>query len=246
MNRKYPNSVRRAPVEDRCILSLIHVLCNSFPCRSVQNSIVSVTGEKRWHPHSLRPVRHPQYRPQWVPGSSSTFGHESRRWIKGQSSSIDPLSRRLRLLSRHPVLCCRSRRSLPESTPLYSHTCQDARPSSLRSRHHRLRYRRRRPPPALCRSRLFRRVQHWSHSMLRKHHRSMPLLLLYGSCSHAKSYQAESPSGNAILALIGMPLEETTGLIGFNCNPISSGGITDPSCAQSAVCCTNNNVVSHS
>ncbi|KAM5537118.1 hypothetical protein V8D89_009264 [Ganoderma adspersum] len=53
---------------------------------------------------------------------------------------------------------------------------------------------------------------------------------------------ADSPSGSAILALIGMPFEETTGLIGFNCNPIYSGGVSGPSCQQSPVCCANNNV----
>ncbi|KAI1798176.1 fungal hydrophobin [Ganoderma leucocontextum] len=44
---------------------------------------------------------------------------------------------------------------------------------------------------------------------------------------------ADSPSSSVLLALLGMPLQETTGLIGFNCNPINTGGVSGPSCEQS-------------
>ena len=55
--------------------------------------------------------------------------------------------------------------------------------------------------------------------------------------------QLDEPSSSILLAL-GMTFQGTTGLIGFNCNPITTGGISDPTCEQSPVCCENNNVVS--
>ena len=57
--------------------------------------------------------------------------------------------------------------------------------------------------------------------------------------------QSNSASATLLLGLLGIVLDDITGLIGLNCSPITVVGVgSGNACSANAVCCTNNNVVS--
>ena len=57
--------------------------------------------------------------------------------------------------------------------------------------------------------------------------------------------QSNSAAGSALLATLGINVQDVTGQIGFQCNPVTViGGQLSSSCSQQPVCCQNNNVVS--
>ncbi|KDR79235.1 hypothetical protein GALMADRAFT_93133 [Galerina marginata CBS 339.88] len=51
---------------------------------------------------------------------------------------------------------------------------------------------------------------------------------------------ASSPSGAALLALVGVAVGSVTALVGGTCSPISVVGIAGNSCSAQPVCCSNN------
>ncbi|KAI0628883.1 hydrophobin 2 [Trametes polyzona] len=55
--------------------------------------------------------------------------------------------------------------------------------------------------------------------------------------------EANSAAGSAILGLLGVVLQDLTGLIGLGCSPISVVGVgSGNGCNAETVCCQNNNV----
>ncbi|PIL27542.1 hypothetical protein GSI_10693 [Ganoderma sinense ZZ0214-1] len=78
----------------------------------------------------------------------------------------------------------------------------------------------------------------------RRHHASSSDACSTGSMQCCENTAAaDSPEGSAILTLFGVTQQGVTGLIGFNCNPITFEGATgDTSCQQSPVCCEDNSV----
>ena len=57
--------------------------------------------------------------------------------------------------------------------------------------------------------------------------------------------QSSAAAGSGILGLLGINLQDVTGMIGLQCSPLSVIGLGGGSaCSQQPVCCQNNNVVS--
>ena len=57
--------------------------------------------------------------------------------------------------------------------------------------------------------------------------------------------KAHSPAGLALLGALGISVQDVTGQIGLQCNPVTViGGQVTSTCSQQPVCCQNNNVVS--
>ncbi|KAF9012659.1 hydrophobin, partial [Cyathus striatus] len=62
-----------------------------------------------------------------------------------------------------------------------------------------------------------------------------------GSLQCCNSTQAASdPVTNELLGLLGIVLGPITGLIGFNCSPLTVAGVGGNSCTVQPVCCTSN------
>ncbi|KAJ3542002.1 hypothetical protein NM688_g6019 [Phlebia brevispora] len=56
--------------------------------------------------------------------------------------------------------------------------------------------------------------------------------------------ESDSDGASILLSLLGIALEGVTGLIGFNCSPLTVVGVgSGESCSASPVCCENNSVV---
>ncbi|KAI1790089.1 laccase LCC3-3 [Ganoderma leucocontextum] len=56
--------------------------------------------------------------------------------------------------------------------------------------------------------------------------------------------QSNSAAGSALLAALGINVQDVTGQIGLQCNPVTViGGQITSQCSQKPVCCQNNNVV---
>ncbi|KAI1790109.1 fungal hydrophobin [Ganoderma leucocontextum] len=54
---------------------------------------------------------------------------------------------------------------------------------------------------------------------------------------------ANSTAGSALLAALGINVQDVTGQIGLQCNPVTViGGQITSQCSQQPVCCQNNNV----
>ncbi|KAM5539728.1 hypothetical protein V8D89_006541 [Ganoderma adspersum] len=54
---------------------------------------------------------------------------------------------------------------------------------------------------------------------------------------------ANSPAGLALLAGLGISVQNVVGQIGLQCNPVTViGGQVTSTCSQKPVCCQNNNV----
>ena len=57
--------------------------------------------------------------------------------------------------------------------------------------------------------------------------------------------QSSSAAASGILGLLGINLQDVSGLIGLQCSPLNVLGLGGSSaCSQQPVCCQNNNVVS--
>ena len=57
--------------------------------------------------------------------------------------------------------------------------------------------------------------------------------------------KTHSPAGLALLGALGISVQDVTGQIGLQCNPVTViGGATGTSCKAEPVCCQNNNLVS--
>ncbi|TBU28465.1 fungal hydrophobin-domain-containing protein [Dichomitus squalens] len=48
-----------------------------------------------------------------------------------------------------------------------------------------------------------------------------------------------SPTGSAIITLLGLVLESTGDLLAINCSPINTGSVDGSTCSQTPVCCDN-------
>ncbi|EJF63711.1 hypothetical protein DICSQDRAFT_21075, partial [Dichomitus squalens LYAD-421 SS1] len=51
--------------------------------------------------------------------------------------------------------------------------------------------------------------------------------------------ETNSPTGSAIITLLGLALESTGDLLAINCSPINTGSVDGSTCAQTPVCCDN-------
>ncbi|PIL27530.1 hypothetical protein GSI_10681 [Ganoderma sinense ZZ0214-1] len=78
---------------------------------------------------------------------------------------------------------------------------------------------------------------------------SLPILAAAGSCNTGDIQccnsleQSNSAAAAGILSVIGVNVQDVTGLIGLQCNPITAVGVgAGSSCSQQPVCCQNNNV----
>ncbi|KJA29740.1 hypothetical protein HYPSUDRAFT_31726 [Hypholoma sublateritium FD-334 SS-4] len=52
--------------------------------------------------------------------------------------------------------------------------------------------------------------------------------------------QADSEAASAILALLGVVVQDVTALVGITCSPITVIGVSGTSCSEQPVCCTDN------
>ncbi|RDX54528.1 fungal hydrophobin, partial [Lentinus brumalis] len=58
-----------------------------------------------------------------------------------------------------------------------------------------------------------------------------------------QTQKADDPAMSAILALLGIDVQDIDALVGLDCNPITVIGVgTGNECNAQAVCCDNNNV----
>ncbi|KAM5536354.1 hypothetical protein V8D89_009952 [Ganoderma adspersum] len=79
---------------------------------------------------------------------------------------------------------------------------------------------------------------------------AFPLLAAAGGACNTGDIQccnnfedAHSPAGLALLSVLGIGVQDVTGQIGLQCNPVTViGGQVTSSCSQQPVCCQNNNV----
>ena len=57
--------------------------------------------------------------------------------------------------------------------------------------------------------------------------------------------QSKSAAAAGILSVVGVGVQDVTGMIGLQCSPLTVVGVgAGSSCSQQPVCCQNNNVVS--
>ncbi|KAI0761470.1 fungal hydrophobin-domain-containing protein [Trametes elegans] len=78
---------------------------------------------------------------------------------------------------------------------------------------------------------------------------ALPLLAAAQSCNTGPIQccnsveRADSATGNALLSLLGVVLDDVTAQIGLDCSPLSVVGVgAGNACDAHPVCCQNNNV----
>ncbi|KJA19424.1 hypothetical protein HYPSUDRAFT_1095993 [Hypholoma sublateritium FD-334 SS-4] len=62
-----------------------------------------------------------------------------------------------------------------------------------------------------------------------------------GSLQCCNSVQAaDTRAASALLTLLGVSVQDVTGLVGLTCSPVTAIGASGTSCSAQAACCTNN------
>ncbi|PFH49488.1 hypothetical protein AMATHDRAFT_147596 [Amanita thiersii Skay4041] len=77
---------------------------------------------------------------------------------------------------------------------------------------------------------------------------SLPLLVAAGGNCNTENQQCCNDVQNNLdqyalgqLALVGINVEDVTGMVGLTCTPVSVLAASGQSCNQQTVCCSNNN-----